>query len=94
MSMWKLGAIELGAFMHLLVSLLPNVDVTASALVGGFGMLPVQAYEGVIGTIAIFSIFVDIHVLLACVSFVLGWRLLWLGIRLWRILLEVIPGLR
>lgn len=55
--------------------------------------MPAPAFDAFIGGVQIAGLFVDIPVLLLCIASIFGWRFVWLIVRLWRIILEVIPAM-
>ena len=77
----------IGTVIGAILSVLPS----SSGAAGAYGGLPHPVIQALVGAGAVFGLFIDLPVLFVCLGIVLAWRLFWLAVRVWQIVLSVIP---
>lgn len=90
--MWHAIAVMLAAAIGGFWNIFPTTGTGAAAnaqalLIG----LPAPYLNWIVGALSIFGLFIDMNVLWACIACALLWKLGFLFLRLWRIVLELVP---
>lgn len=70
---------------------LPPASESAQTLL--LYQLPQPALGDMVSALQILGLFIDLPVLFICLAVIFGWRTVWLGVRVYRIVLELIPML-
>lgn len=91
-SIWWYLATLLAYVLSFALSQLPVVGPASGAYaLALFSNLTAPTMNAIIGGLSLFGLFVDMPVFWTCAAVALCWKLIWLTVRVWRVILELIP---